>query len=404
MTSCARRLSPLAALAALIAGVAVMGGTAPPAAATPSGPAWVVSVGDSYVSGEAGRWAGNTHEASYGDTDALGPTAYDDAGSAESIPGCHRSRSAEIAIGGVPAANLACAGARVATSDPSGGDFKPGLDFYDNGRGHVGQAAALQAFAADHRVSMVVVSIGGNDFGFASVVRSCVRDYLLSPVFAPNYCQDDASVTAQFTPAAVGARVATIRQGLLNVRTALARDGYADASYAIVVQNYPSPLPASSQIRYGQSGYGRQSTGGCGLWDRDLDWAATTMLPTIDAAVRRAADQTGLGNVRLLDVSTLLDGRRLCEKGVGKLYETSLSSWRAPGAVDGSEWVENIRTASAAGSPYYVQESLHPNYWGQLALRGCVRQVHAAGVVRGGRCTIAGPGVTAAGEPVIRLS
>ena len=41
------------------------------------GSPWVVSVGDSYISGEAGRWAGNTNESS-SKIDALGSTAYYD--------------------------------------------------------------------------------------------------------------------------------------------------------------------------------------------------------------------------------------------------------------------------------------------------------------------------------------
>ena len=41
------------------------------------GTPWVVSVGDSYISGEAGRWAGNTNN---GESihDAGGPTTYFD--------------------------------------------------------------------------------------------------------------------------------------------------------------------------------------------------------------------------------------------------------------------------------------------------------------------------------------
>src|SRR4029078_1126657 len=86
----------------------------PPPAARADGPGggtpWVVSVGDSYISGEAGRWAGNSN-ASESYVEALGPSAYDDnAGhTAEQITGCHRSASAEIHIGaGVNSLNLAC--------------------------------------------------------------------------------------------------------------------------------------------------------------------------------------------------------------------------------------------------------------------------------------------------------
>src|SRR6476646_977366 len=90
-----------------------------------------VSVGDSYISGEAGRWAGNSNQSSSW-IDALGSSAYNDAGSSEAISGCHRSRSAEVYIGdGVNGQNFACAGAKTGTVD--GSDFKPGLDFYANG-------------------------------------------------------------------------------------------------------------------------------------------------------------------------------------------------------------------------------------------------------------------------------
>src|SRR3954468_7288102 len=70
----------------------------------------VVALGDSAISGEAGRWAGNTN-GSASRTDALGPTAYYDTPTGEAIPGCHRSKSAEVHIG-VTSKNLACSGAR----------------------------------------------------------------------------------------------------------------------------------------------------------------------------------------------------------------------------------------------------------------------------------------------------
>ena len=367
-----------------------------PAVARASTPGWVVSIGDSYISGEAGRWAGNTHESDSAATDALGANAYSDSTGAQA--GCDRSTSAEIGISSSQTLNLACSGASTSTTPYTGGSFTPGVDFYTDGNGHDGQALELQKFAATHTVSMVAVTVGGNNFQFASIVQSCVEDFLTSFSFWKNYCHDDSSVSSQFTASAVAARTSEITQSLLNIHTALARDGYADSSYSIVVQNYPSPLPSSGGMRYGQSGFGRQTTGGCGLWDADLDWANTTVIPTIDRAVSTAAQDTGLSNVRLLDVSNLLDGHRLCEKGVGKLYEVGLTSWRSPGAVDHSEWVENIRTVSAVGSPFKVQESLHPDYWGQLALRNCLRLAYAGGVAHSGRCVSSG-GLDAAGEP-----
>jgi hypothetical protein len=82
-----------------------------------------------------------------------------------------------------------------------------------------------------------------------------------------------------------------------------------------------------------------------------------------------------------------------------------LYDWRSPGAVDKSEWVNQIRTVSTCcGSNYYIQESLHPNYFGQLALRSCVRQAYNLGTPKGGTCRISGTGLTSLGEPRMSLT
>ena len=379
-----------------------LGVVAPPALADGPGVGapWVAGLGDSYISGEAGRWAGNSN-ASESRVDALGSSAYWDTATGEAIPRCHRSKSAEMLIGGgVNGVNLACSGATTQTSD--GDRFKPGLDFYDAGGAKTGQALALQRFAATRNVRMVTVSIGGNDFKFADVVTQCVADFLASPSWWPDYCYDDSKVKANFTAANVAAVTAKVRAALLNVRTAMRNAGYADSQWTLVVQDYESPVPRGAGFRYGQSGYGRQSTGGCGFWNRDADWANDTALPTINGAVRNAATGSGITNLRLLSLSSAFDGRRLCETGVD-LVEHTVGSWTAPGAVDRSEWVNQIRTVSTIGGNYYLQESLHPNYWGQLALRSCVRQAYNGGAPRGGTCVRSGTGLTSAGEPVMAL-
>jgi hypothetical protein len=403
-----QRVTALLAGAATVTGALVAIATPATAAklspaAVPTGSSWAVSLGDSYISGEAGRWAGNSDDSNQ--TDALGSSAYYDAGTGESIAGCHRSKSAEIAFGTISSKNLACSGAKTATSAySSGSDFKPGLDFYNDGAGHIGQALALQNFAATHRVTLVAVSIGGNDFNFGSIVQACVEDFLSSPTWWKDYCQDDSSVTANFTSSNISTMTTRISDALKNVNTALARDGYLTSDYSLVLQTYPSPLPNGSGIRYSESGYSRQDTGGCGFWNSDADWANASALPTINTAVRNAATQSGLPNVKIMNISSLFNGRRLCENTVHKLQETSLASWQSAGAVDASEWIENIRTVSAVFGPYYVQESLHPNYWGQLALRSCLRQAYNNGAIRGGTCTRTGTGLNSAGEPVVGLS
>jgi hypothetical protein len=251
---------------------------------------------------------------------------------------------------------------------------------------------------------MVAVSIGGNDFNFGDVVQTCVTDFLTSPTWWKDYCNDDSSVTSNFTSANVSAVRARIATAYQNVRTAMRNAGYADTAWTLLVQNYPSPIPNGSGFRYSESGYTRQDTGGCGFWNADADWANGTALPTINGAVTGAISTAGITNSRTLDLAAAFNGRRLCESGVGLYEEQGLTSWTQAGAVDRTEWVNQIRTVSTccSGSPYYVQESLHPNYWAQLATRSCVRQAWNGGTPRGGSCRIAGTGLVN-GEPRMSL-
>ena len=172
----------------------------------------------------------------------------------------------------------------------------------------------------------------------------------------------------------------------------------------MVVQTYPSPIPNGSGFRYGQSGYTRQSTGGCGFWNADADWANSYALPTINNTVTGAISQAGISNAKVLNLSSTFNGRRLCESGVGLYEEVGIANWRTAGAVDRTEWVNQIRTISTccSDSPYYIQESLHPNYWGQLAVRSCVRQAYNGGTPKGGTCTRTGTGLLN-GEPRMTL-
>ncbi len=394
---------------ALVIGIAGttfgMGGPAAHADGPHVGAPWIVSVGDSAISGEAGRWAGNTNGSS-SNVDALGPTAYYDnaTNTAETIHGCHRSKSAEVYIGnGVNGENLACSGARTYTQTPGSGDFKPGLDFFSDSSGHQGQALMLQNFAAAHNVSAVTVLIGANNFGFADIVQTCIEDFLLSPSWWPNYCYDDSNVKAYFTSSYIAAQTSAIAGALQNVRQAMRNDGYADTDYKIIVQTYSSPIPNAAGFRYSQSGYTRQSTGGCGFWNKDADWANNTAVPTIDNAVKNGAAQSGLTNYVLLDDQNALAGRRLCENTVGLLEEKGVANWMSPGAADKTEWVSQVRTTSTLFGPYQLQEDAHPNYWGQLALRDCLRQAYNGGSERGGTCTIATTGLNSYGEPQMSL-
>ena len=392
---------------ALIAASLAYGLTALVATAHAEGPGsgtpTVVSLGDSFISGEAGRWAGNTNESS-SKIDALGSTAYYDnsTDTAELIKGCHRSKSAEVYIGGgVNGENLACSGAKT-TSFTTEGLFKPGIDFYNSG-GNEGQALMLQHFAADHNVKLVALSIGGNNFNFAGIVTTCVEDFLESTIFYDFYCSEESSVTKNFTSSNANKVKGEIETAIKNVATAMTNAGYTSSQYTILVQNYPSPIPNGSEFRYTQSGYSRQFTGGCGFWNKDANYANATMLPTIDNTVLGAAAGVGLSNVKTMELSSAFNSHRLCDKGVGLLEEEGLSNWKATEAVNKSEWFNQIRTIETLIGPYELQEDIHPNYWAQLGLRNCLTQAYNAGTPKGGTCTTSASGLNSAGEPNMSL-
>jgi hypothetical protein len=366
------------------------------------GTPWIVTLGDSYISGEAGRWAGNTNKSST-TVDALGATAYyDNAGhTAELIPYCHRSRSAEVYIGGgIEGMNLACSGAKT-SSYKIGTIFKPGLDFYNTG-GHEGQALMLENFAKTHNVTLVPISIGGNNFNFATMVEGCVKRFILKE----GACSEQPFVTENFTAKNIEIQKAAIKEGILNVAEAMKNAGYTSAQYTILVQNYPSAIPNGNELRYPETIAEREEIGGCGLYGADAFGANQIMLAQVNKAEFGAAEAAKLTNLKLMDLSSALNGRRLCGKGIGLLEEEGLSSWKEPGAVNKTEWISMIRTptvAPLAAAPYELQEDLHPNYWGQLALRNCLTQAYDAGKPIGGACTIKEEGLNASGEPEMLL-
>ena len=90
---------------------------------------------------------------------------------------------------------------------------------------------------------------------------------------------------------------------------------------------------------------------------------------------------------------------------MGLYEEKGLTSWTQAGAVDKTEWINQIRTASTccdSSNPYYIQESLHPNYWAQMATRSCVRQAYNGGSPRSGTCVRTANGLLN-GEPRMTL-
>ncbi|MFB7052009.1 GDSL-type esterase/lipase family protein [Streptomyces vinaceus] len=337
------------AVSALVAGSA---GTA--VAGPGTGPTAVVSMGDSYISGEAGRWKGNslTNSGNRTGTDRawVSGSTYDPAKVYGSTAGgCHRSDSAEVKSAGAiadVAVNLACSGAiseNVFRASNGGVAFK----------GEAPQADQLAAVARANNVKVIALSIGGNDLGFADIIKDCALDFVLWG----SYCYDDQQSGVDEKMDGV---MANVGKSVDEIRAVMRTAGYTDSSYRIVLQSYPSPIPRGAENRYTQSDWSRLNTGGCPFWNRDSDWARDSLVPQIAGRLKAVAAAKG---VQFLDLRDMMQGREVCAKASKQV------SGAAPASAKTSEWARWIDSSETQG---LVQESMHPNYFGQLAVGRCL--------------------------------
>lgn len=328
-------------------------------AATALAPTAGVSMGDSYISGEAGRWKGNSDDGSAGrdGTDrAWTGSSYDPARvyGTSYANGCDRSDVAEVRSAptvGQAQINLACSGATTANifrASHGGRSFK----------GEAPQADQLAAVAAHYRVRLIALSIGGNDLGFSDVITACVEDF----VVYDSYCH-----TAQ--QAAVDARMAAAMAGVAKsideIRAVMAAARYSPSDYRIVLQSYPSPIPRSRENRYPERGFSRIETGGCPFWNVDSDWARDSLVPQISNRLAAVAASRG---VQFLDLRDVLQGREVCSTATRQATKTD-----PPSAVT-SEWSRFLDYYYRQGT---TQESFHPDYYAQLALGRCLTLIDA---------------------------
>ncbi|GAB2836772.1 hypothetical protein GCM10027176_46420 [Actinoallomurus bryophytorum] len=336
----------------------------------------IVSLGDSYISGEAGRWQGNAApinivgdrwgtdraaincNANGSNCDHDGTRVY-----GESFDnGCNRSDSAEIRSAVIDVGlrlNVACSGARTINLLPTAA----GGQYY---LGEPPQIDQLRRIAQRDRVKLVVVSIGGNDLGFASVLQACVADFILGRD-EDKHCNKDQGPTFQ---AGLAEARPNIEKVVQQVRQTMTASGYADGSYRFVLQSYPTPIPAGLDNRYSPERQIRWSKGGCPMWNDDSNWARDTVLPQISAMLKDIAQTAGID---YLELRNLLAGHEVCAKSAKQAeFENSQSN---PLLGKDAEWV---RFLTLAGNQGQAQESIHPNYFGQLALGACLTKVYAS--------------------------
>ncbi|MGW6389020.1 GDSL-type esterase/lipase family protein [Streptomyces sp. NPDC055103] len=323
-----------------------------------TGPTAVVAMGDSYISGEAGRWQGNslTNSGSRNGTDrAWTGSAYDPSRVyGTTAGGCHRSDISEVKSAGAIATsliNLACSGAtteNVVRASQGGQAYK----------GEAPQADQLAAVAASHDVELIALSIGGNDLGFADIITTCATDYIVWY----SYCHDDQQAEVD---AKIDGVMADVGRTVDEIRAVMTGAGYASSDYRIVLQSYPSPIPRAADNRYAESGWARTNTGGCPFWNKDSDWARDSLVPQLANRLKGVAAAKG---VQFMDLRDALQGREVCAKASKQVTST------VPASATTSEWARWIDSQSTQG---LVQESMHPNAYGQQALGRCLALVHA---------------------------
>jgi hypothetical protein len=327
----------------------------------------IVSLGDSFISGEGGRWLGNGSEP-FGtrsgtdraatNCDGWGICDYEPEriyGASEQS-GCHRSDVAPIASAPAPVeekVNLACSGAKVENLWPAAIGGQPHF-------GQAPQADVLEEVAQRDDVKMIVVTAGANDVGFGGLVAGCALDWARSSEDDPDLCRSSAQADVD---AALPAMEQGLRRALAGVRLTMASAGYRRADYRLVAMGYASPFPPGRWIRYPQEGWSRLNRGGCPIWNADADWAAQEGTAEIDAAMRRAAEAA---SAEFLDVQHALDGHQLCDSRSSRVGPAGPSPLSA-------EWVR--RLAFVEGSS---RESLHPNAYGQRALGACIGLLYVA--------------------------
>lgn len=363
-----RRLAGAGMVVPLAVSALLAGGAGTSAASPRTGPTAVVSMGDSYISGEAGRWKGNslTNSGSRNGTDRgwVSGSTYDPARVyGTTAGGCHRSDSAEVRSAGAiadVAVNLACSGA---VSDNVFRSSNGGVSY----KGEAPQADQLAAVAASHNVKVIALSIGGNDLGFADIITDCALDFVLWN----SYCYDDQQAGVDQKIDAVMGKVG---KSVGEIRAVMRAAGYADSSYRIVLQSYPSPIPRGAENRYTQSDWSRLNTGGCPFWNRDSDWARDSLVPQIANRIKGVAAAKG---VQFLDLRDMMQGREVCAKASKQVTST------VPASAKTSEWARWIDNNESQG---LIQESMHPNYFGQLAAGRCLALVVAQPANSGFSC------------------
>lgn len=326
---------------------------------------FVIGMGDSYMSGEGATYAQYGPQKTSGSSSdwweiAYGSSLQDTYPQDYKYPidltptgvRCHRSGSASMMWGrdDYIGLNLACSGA---TYDSTA--EKPGLDLAANSQIQMLKQAVTKIKAQGDEITSIQLSIGGNDVQFAELVRGCITAYLKP--FATRCSNDPNSELRKQVAAGLKPAEKAVREGTKNIVAAMDSQGIARDSYRITVQSYPIGVPTAQDFQTdfgGNSGYGRQGIGGCGLTDGDLDYFNDTLGPKLFEVVQAGADEarTSLpgSKVTVMNATNAFASHQLCSKDValwkgnsiGKDQNTMTPPWTGFGGGSTGQWMTPV--------------------------------------------------------------
>ncbi|ALS97413.1 hypothetical protein AT746_03410 [Lacimicrobium alkaliphilum] len=350
-------------------------------------PTTAVVLGDSFSSGEAGRWKGNSDTGSgdYGGTNiSFDGVAYES--ESYDTNACHRALGAPIhslADEFEFTKNLACSGAKNNAVWP---ESEGGLRY----RGESPQIDKLEDLLETHDVKLVVVGVGGSDMGFISLIQDCAQE-LIEDLTTRLSEGCGHSVTGKIK--GLNQVRAKVKLTVSHIKNMMERHGKVNnVDYEIVLMGYPSIV---------------EDDPGPGLADRlemrcpfraeDVVKIESRLMPALNGLYASAAVEE---DVNFINIKNVFEGHKLCNGSAyraGEVYQltasntewvrfldTSVASafevstalvllrlaYDALGSLTNGEW----NSPDFMGHQGRIQESMHPNFYGQKAVGQCLQQ------------------------------
>lgn len=366
-------------------------------------PTTAVVLGDSFSSGEGGRWKGNAdwgYDNSYFGTNisATGisyePESYDDNACHRALHAPIHSLSNEFEV----TKNLACSGAKNSAlwTEEEGGQRH---------QGQLSQISQLEQLVQTHDVKLIVVGIGGNDMGFSSLIIKCASEWVedvlpgSSEGCGPDITQRVRNLKNVYAKAIKS--VALIKRMMAEQGRELHFD------YDILLMGYPS-IVQSGSVNHRSPGAAGRLNEKCPFREIDLAKIEMRLMPALNGVFAAVAQEE---DVNFMNIKNVFEGHKLCDATVNRAHETPITG------AHNAEWVRFIDTdVSEAvlfvpvvgqlelvwellkgtalnlgfsgpdfmGYQGRIQESMHPNYFGQQAVGQCLKKFwHTKGLLQG---------------------